>query len=177
MSAQRRIGHGPKRKTMKKVLKKGFTLIELLVVIAIIGILAAMVVVNVNTARVKARDARRLADIKSLKTAIEQYANDNDLYPSCGTDNAGYSTTCLATLLQKYLNPIPADPAPTGHTYNNYQYVRGIAGTNGYGLWVQFDNKKINTLPSCKTGSEINASWWGAYSPGPPASGTPQCDF
>lgn len=55
---------------MKK-LNKGFTLIELLVVIAIIGILAAVVLVNVNSARNRARSASVQSQLSQLRTAME----------------------------------------------------------------------------------------------------------
>ena len=53
-----------------KMNKKGFTLVELLVVIAIIGILSSVAVVNLNSARDKARFAAAQATVSQLATPI-----------------------------------------------------------------------------------------------------------
>ncbi|MCL5407505.1 MAG: prepilin-type N-terminal cleavage/methylation domain-containing protein [Patescibacteria group bacterium] len=62
-------------------MKKGFTLIELLVVMFIIGLLASLVIVNVNNSRKTARDAKRIANLRSLQGALEQYNDKNGSYP------------------------------------------------------------------------------------------------
>lgn len=49
---------------------RGFTLIELLVVIAIIGVLAAAVVQNINTAHVKARNTQRINEVDQVIKAF-----------------------------------------------------------------------------------------------------------
>ena len=69
--------------------KKGFTLIELLVVIAIIGLLSTLAVFSLNSARTKARDAKRISDMKMLSTAMEMFATEGGTYLNAmGTEAA-----------------------------------------------------------------------------------------
>jgi len=108
--------------------KKGFTLIELLVVIAIIGLLSTLAVVALNNARAKARDARRLSDIKQIQTALELYYSEIGQYPAapalngcfpsspaneiagCCLSGGGFAQTCTAGTA--YMSEVPANPTP-----------------------------------------------------------------
>jgi len=60
---------------------KGFTLIELLIVVAIIGIIAAIAIPNLLNAIDRGKQKRTMADIRSIGTASEAYAVDNNFYP------------------------------------------------------------------------------------------------
>lgn len=72
--------------TFKKTSARGFTLIELLVVIAIIGLLATIIAAPIQSARKKARDAKKIAELKSTELAFEQYAESNSAqYPKTFT--------------------------------------------------------------------------------------------
>lgn len=63
---------------MKKTFSRGFTLIELLVVIAIIGILSAVVLASLNTARAKGGDAAVKANLNGIRPQAELYYDSNN---------------------------------------------------------------------------------------------------
>ena len=66
----------------KANINKGFTLIELLVVIAIIGLLSSIMTASFSSVRVKARDTKRVAEMRSIEKAINIYAlNTNGSVP------------------------------------------------------------------------------------------------
>ncbi len=143
-------------KTLLRNKNKGFTLIELLVVIAIIGLLASVVLLALNSARAKSRDAKRLADVRQLATALELYYNDNNAYPTqAAAAVITQGGTTLNVLVPNYVGALPTSPAPaeanctgtgTSQTLNNsYVYLSAdgrsytlsfcLGGTTGgYGL-------------------------------------------
>ncbi len=69
-------------KIFHKKLSKGFTLIELLIVIAIIGLLATIVLVSLNSARSKARNTKRVSDLRQVQLGAEIYYDKNGDYPA-----------------------------------------------------------------------------------------------
>jgi prepilin-type N-terminal cleavage/methylation domain-containing protein len=92
---------------------KGFTLIEMLIVITIIALLASLILVGMGGARAKARDARRIADLRSVQNALELYY----------ANNSAYSAATTWTILEEHLatigsSRIPNDPDKT----KSYQY-------------------------------------------------------
>jgi prepilin-type N-terminal cleavage/methylation domain-containing protein len=85
---------------MKKVTQRGFTLIELLVVIAIIGLLAAVVLAAVGSARTKGVDAAVKSQLDSAKGQAELYYSTNNTYGASGAlCTATQSNYGLASIL------------------------------------------------------------------------------
>jgi len=113
---------------------KGFTLIELLVVIAIIGLLASVVLLALNSARAKSRDAKRIADMRQIATALELYFNDNSGYPTYADALAVLDTNSAPGLSPAYIGLVPTSPTPADTpctTANNSYLYAGGTGSGG----------------------------------------------
>jgi competence protein ComGC len=86
-------------------------------VIAIIGILATLAVIALQQARQNARDAKRVADVKQLSTALELYFNDNQSYPDTIED----------LQVEGYMEQLPEAPIPADEEClpeeNEYAYT------------------------------------------------------
>lgn len=105
----------------KRGKEKGFTLIELLVVIAIIGTLATIVLVSLNTARQKARDTRRVSDMRQVALGLEMYYDSNDAYPgdADAVDCDDWATMESALETGGQITSVPSDPGANTYVYED----------------------------------------------------------
>lgn len=87
---------------MKKALKKWFTLVELLVVITILAIISVVAYQNFGWAVDKAVSGRKINDVSTIETALQQFKVDNNFYPPTDVYNGltnvwGYNSWTTAT--------------------------------------------------------------------------------
>jgi len=154
--------------------KKAFTLVELLVVISIISLLTSIVLASLNDARAKARDVRRLTDMKAIQTALELRFSDTNSYPSapsgggyksnhsgCPWQNVACDDNGFRTaLVPKYIAGLPLDPInDAGHYYRYERIVCG--GTVTYIVAVKkFEaNPNIFNPNTCNFGTNYVYDW------------------
>ncbi len=109
---------------MRNRSSKGFTLIELLIVVAIIGIIAAIAIPNLLNAIDRGKQKRTMADMRSVGTAVEAYAVDNNVYP---VGNLGAAEPVLEPIYIKQMpltdgwrNTLIYTGVTTGYTVESY---------------------------------------------------------
>ena len=159
---------------MYKNTSKAFTLIELLVVITIIGLLSTIVLASLNTARGKARDARRMSDLNQIKNALifyyDKYGNYVSTGSGCGWQGGGLGwfnasngdplsypasiTSCLVGA--GFLPSEIKDPTgsvsgstPSNTVYSYMKYDCTISGQRTVYVYA-----KLETLPQSTTATD-----------------------
>lgn len=117
---------------------RGFTLIELLVVIGIITGLALVGVSTLDSTRAKARDAKRIADVRQIQAALHLYYSDHNEFPItdgalilgsvsaaqlCDKASGGF-VAAASTCSSVYMQALPTDPLPGAR----YTYTGSATG-------------------------------------------------
>jgi prepilin-type N-terminal cleavage/methylation domain-containing protein len=141
---------------MQNKVARGFTLIELLVVIAIIGLLASIVLVSLNSARSKGRDAKRVAELQQMSRAIALHANfdTSTAWAPAGASQCGNGTayqiasTCTTPDFTQFNDPsgttvctasptavcnytVSRNNGAAAPAFNNWQIKTYLEGTIG----------------------------------------------
>ena len=112
--------------------RKGFALAEILIVVAIVGVVQSLLFISWRGQVSKANDTKRKDDMAKIRSALEDYYNDNQCYPAAST-----FATCGGTELSPYMTKTPCDPT----TKNPYYYVPLDSDPcTGYRLLTTLDN-------------------------------------
>lgn len=137
---------------IKTKTQKAFTLIELLVVISIIGVLAAVSIFGLSGARESARDSRRKSDLELVKSGLEIYRADCNVYPgSLGTTLIGTGNPTSCAVANTYISEVPVDPIPASRTY------RYATTASGYEICASLEQSGLSTV-TCGGSSNCGTS-------------------
>lgn len=139
---------------------KGFTLIELLVVIAIIGLISTIAMISISGARAKARVARRLSDLDSIRTALEMYYTENNAYPSTANNwridcmpNRQFFDNYIPDLAPKYVGILPHDPKTKCSGGNGDYYYAYRSNGQNYKFLAPIVPNVFNAMERCGDGA------------------------
>jgi prepilin-type N-terminal cleavage/methylation domain-containing protein len=152
---------------MRQHNKKGFTLIELLVVIGIIAVLTSIAVVALGSARKKARDAKRVSDVKAVQNALELYYQESNGYPTespavelgqgsfkalCST---GFEAACGGTATE-FMGLVPTAPLPMdgGCSVDDNRYIYEATAGGAYTITFCLGDNFGDYLAGIRTANE-----------------------
>lgn len=119
---------------MKKA-NKAFTLVEILVVVIVLGILASIVVIQVDRSIVRAVERKATSDINLLNNAIGQFRAS---YPSVDFASVAVDDDTAFTLIRPFLG-VPANIV-TLEDFNRETSKMKVYEYNDAGMYFQFSN-------------------------------------
>ena len=142
-----------------KLFQPAFTLVEVLIVVAILGILAAIVLPEVQGYTEKAKENAAKDNLRILRETIERYAAEhNDVAPGYIGDNPSSTPSGFVTIIgltDEYINEIPVNPL---NGLNSLQViVNGIdfpESANDVSGWIYKPATKEVKLNTSGTDSE-----------------------
>ena len=97
----------------------GVTLVEMMVVIVIIGLVTAIVVINVLPSQDAARIEKARADLRVIEQALELYRLDNSRYPAMedGLEALTRASGAEGASREAYIRRLPDDPWGRAYLY------------------------------------------------------------
>ena len=118
---------------MKNIKNKAFTLVELLVVITILAIISVVAYQNFWGAVDKAVNSRKISDISTIETSLQQYKADKNYFP----------------------------PVDVKSDSNLYWYTWAVSAQPSNTIQVTYDWEEINTIITSNTkwGWKVFGSW------------------
>ena len=148
---------------MKHRSDRGFTLIELLMVIAIIGIILAVVIASLSSARAKGVDASIKSSLVNIRSQAELYFTNNGSY---GTWNSGNPAICYSiagagiladTVISKGLNAAMTSGGNSSWcVVNDSSYAIAVGMKTGGMSWCIDSNKASRATSTTPSAAIVN---------------------